>query len=190
MDKTKEMTQEREAAILEGSINKWGNTMQITVAIEELSELQKALCKCLRYLGSDHHENGKYPPDVLSSIREEIADVSIMLNQLELIFGDCPEEEIAKLERLEGMVGIVPQPDASTCRWTPDEIEIARAIRRLYPDLRYIARMGRSEVLMACHAVVFDDRCSHAEIPGKSFADLLPGDAVLIDDILAEGGVE
>ena len=86
MDKTKEMTQEREAAILEGTINKWGNTMQITVAIEELAELQKALCKYLRALTTDG--DSKKLDGTVAAIKEEIADVSIMLNQLQLIFGD------------------------------------------------------------------------------------------------------
>jgi len=35
---------------------------------------------------------------------EERADVSIMLNQLDLIFGDNVEKEIEKLERLEKRV--------------------------------------------------------------------------------------
>ena len=88
----KKMTQEREAAILEGAIQKFGIRPQVIMAIEELSELQKELTKWLR--GKGKHEN----------MMEEMADVSIMLNQLELIFGDPTEAEIAKLERLEGMV--------------------------------------------------------------------------------------
>lgn len=92
MSEKKEMTQEREAAILEGAIQKFGIRPQVIVAIEELSELQKELTKWLR--GKGKHE----------SMMEEMADVSIMLNQLELIFGDPTEEEIAKLERLEGLV--------------------------------------------------------------------------------------
>ena len=47
------MTQEREAKILEGAIEKWGVTAQVVVAIEELSELQKELCKFLRYGSCD-----------------------------------------------------------------------------------------------------------------------------------------
>lgn len=87
------MTQEREAKILEGAIEKWGATAQVVVAIEELSELQKELCKFLRYgiCGA-------------LTMHDEMADVSIMLNQLSLIFGDPTELEIAKLERLEGRV--------------------------------------------------------------------------------------
>lgn len=47
-------------------------TKQIVVAIEEMSELQKELCKMLRKDNADNIEH----------IKEEIADVSIMLNQL------------------------------------------------------------------------------------------------------------
>lgn len=74
-DQKKEMTQEREITILEGAIRKFGILLQVIVAIEELSELQK-----------------------------ELTNVSIMLNQLQLIFGDPIEQEITKLERLEGLV--------------------------------------------------------------------------------------
>lgn len=91
-DKKKEMTQEREIAILEGAIKKFGVRPQVIVAIEEMTELQKELTKWLR---------GKCNPD---GLLEEMADVSIMLNQLELIFGDPVEMKIAKLERLEGLV--------------------------------------------------------------------------------------
>lgn len=91
-DQKKEMTQDREIAILESAIKKWKPRHQVIVAIEELSELQKELTKWLRSKGNT------------AGLMEEMADVSIMLNQLELIFGDPVEEEIAKLERLEGLV--------------------------------------------------------------------------------------
>ena len=91
-EQKKEMTQEREAAILEGAIKKFGYRHQVIVAVEELSELQKELTKWLR---------GKCNP---ACLLEEMADVSIMLNQLQLIFGDPTDQEIAKLERLERLV--------------------------------------------------------------------------------------
>ena len=89
-EQKKEMTQEREIAILEGAIKKFGYREQVIVAIEELSELQKELTKWLR---------GKCNPD---GLLEEMADVSIMLNQLQLIFGDPVEQEIAKLDAWRG----------------------------------------------------------------------------------------
>lgn len=91
-DQKKEMTQEWEAAILEGAIKKWGYQHQVIVAIEEMAELQKELTKWLRSKGS------------AAGLLEEMADVSIMLNQLQLIFGDPTDQEIAKLERLERLV--------------------------------------------------------------------------------------
>lgn len=97
MSKETEMTQEREAKILEGAIKTWGEEAQIVVAIEELSELTKALTKWLRYYLTSH---GDYE-QIVADIREEMADVGIMLNQLCLIFGDPTEEEILKLLRLE-----------------------------------------------------------------------------------------
>lgn len=97
MNENREMTQEREGKILESAIKTWGEEVQIVVAIEEMSELTKALSKYLRYYVA---EQGDYEQNV-SDIREEMADVGIMLNQLCLIFGDPTEEEILKLLRLE-----------------------------------------------------------------------------------------
>lgn len=97
MSKEMDMTQEREAKILEGAIKTWGEEAQSVVAIEELSELTKALTKWLRHYltGQGDYEQ------IVADIREEMADVGIMLNQLCLIFGDPTEEEILKLLRLE-----------------------------------------------------------------------------------------
>ena len=88
------MTTEREAKILEGAIAKYGSFMQINIAIEEMSELTKALIKDRRYCTDE----------TMQAVKEEMADVGIMLNQLALIYGDCSEEEIVKLERLERLV--------------------------------------------------------------------------------------
>ena len=95
-----EMTQEREAKILEAAITKYGTVPQVIVAIEEQAELIKAICKFLRHTLCNQYEEAA----VLASLSEERADVSIMLNQLDLIFGDNVEKEIEKLERLEKQV--------------------------------------------------------------------------------------
>lgn len=60
--------------ILKQAINTYGVDMQLNVAIEELSELIKELCKYKRGDGSDMH------------IAEEMADVKIILEELEIIF--------------------------------------------------------------------------------------------------------
>lgn len=97
MSKNMEMTQEREGKILEDAIKTWGEEAQIIVAIEEMSELTKALSKYLRYYLT---EQGSYQ-QIIADIREEMADVGIMLNQMALIFGDPTDQEILKLLRLE-----------------------------------------------------------------------------------------
>lgn len=89
------MEAQREMAIYEAAITKWGDKAQILMAVEEMAELTKALLKYLRY--------GERP-EVLDSIMEERADVEIMLNQLHVIFGDCSEQECAKLSRLENRI--------------------------------------------------------------------------------------
>ncbi len=52
-----------------------GRNKQLVVAVEELSEVQKEICKILRGEGSMAH------------LAEEIADATIMLEQLRQIFG-------------------------------------------------------------------------------------------------------
>lgn len=205
MDKDKEMTQEREAAILEGAINKWGNTLQITVAIEELSELQKALCKYLRHISTNAGDYARAYDETV--IRDCIADASIMLNQLELIFGDCTEEEITKLERLEKLVGIVPQqtlahqepdgtwalndpaPDFSPCRWTPEDVRTVAAIKQLYPKAQYIVRAANGS-LVACELLAASGNGWYADFGRELCSALAVGYSVPIDDVLAEGGDE
>ena len=63
------------------AIETYGKDSQCKVAIEEMSELTKEICK-----------NFRGRPNI-DSIAEEIADVSIMLMQLELIF-DCTDKVI------------------------------------------------------------------------------------------------
>lgn len=89
--------------ILNRAINHFGETKQIIKAIEEMAELQKELCKFL---------NGK---NSLLDIRQEIADVEIMIKQMRIIFDEInPISEIRdskidgcrkfKLDRLEKLI--------------------------------------------------------------------------------------
>ena len=91
-----EMTQECEMMILEAAVEKYGSILQLLVAIEEQAELIKAICKYLRYVLTVEGD----PNAIMENMAEERADVSIMLNQMEIIFGDNTEMEIAKLLRL------------------------------------------------------------------------------------------
>ena len=69
--------------ILKDFIDFFG-AQQLFVAIEEMSELQKELCKFLRGKGK------------INNICEEIADVYIMLEQLKLYF-EINEEDIDEI---------------------------------------------------------------------------------------------
>lgn len=53
----------------------YGESVQLTVAVEELSECQKEICKFLRGYGN------------MENLAEEIADATIMLEQMRYIFG-------------------------------------------------------------------------------------------------------
>lgn len=74
------------------AIDKYGKTLQMVVAIEELSELIKELTKNIR--GNNNHD----------AIVEEIADVYIMLEQVMLMhdirLSEVTNIMLSKLERL------------------------------------------------------------------------------------------
>lgn len=85
---------EYEKSVLKAAIAHYGNENQVDVAIEEMSELIKALIKFRRAKGCGIAE--------LTAIIEETADVEIMLAQLKMIFDiDTTHFKLAKLERLE-----------------------------------------------------------------------------------------
>lgn len=88
--------EERKATYL-AALEKWGTEAQAMMAIEEMSELTKEICKLHR---------GK---DNLEALADEIADVTIMMEQLRLMFGInelvC-EHMDAKVERLRARLGL------------------------------------------------------------------------------------
>lgn len=70
----------------------YGEKSQLIVALEELSECQKEICKFLRDSGNINH------------LSEEVADALIMLEQVQLFFGieDCVANfREMKLRRLD-----------------------------------------------------------------------------------------
>lgn len=94
------MTAEREGRILQNAIDTWGPRTQTVKAMEEMAELIQALSRRLLSMWPGTGDGNA----ALENVREEMADVSIMLNQLELIYGDTTEEEIRKLLRLEARI--------------------------------------------------------------------------------------
>lgn len=75
------MTYERRAEIYMQAIAKYGAEAQTRMAIEEMSELTKEICKL--YRGEQNH----------NALTDEIADVTIMMEQLRLVFGVNDEVE-------------------------------------------------------------------------------------------------
>ena len=74
--------------ILREAVNRWGEDSQILQAIQELSELIKALCKT-------------YQGGTWKRVYEEIADVEIMIDQLKLMeFFDKTDVETVKTKKL------------------------------------------------------------------------------------------
>jgi hypothetical protein len=83
--------------ICAAAIEQNGTQLQAVVALEELSEAQKEICKFLRGNGDKEH------------LAEELADAQIMLMQMEMAFGltgsvrswmDAKAQRLA--ERLKG----------------------------------------------------------------------------------------
>ena len=56
------------------AVNQYGQMLQLVVAVEELSELQKELCKFIRGEGD------------LNNLLEEVADVRIIIEQIQMYF--------------------------------------------------------------------------------------------------------
>lgn len=74
----------------------FGAQAQLVVALEELSEAQKEICKFLRGKGDPGH------------LTEEIADAQIMLEQVQMLCGidegAVQEQMDSKIERLRGRI--------------------------------------------------------------------------------------
>lgn len=71
--------------VLKQAVSTWGKDAQVDMAIEEMSELTKALLKERR---ATHYIGPQAAAHAQEGIYEEMADVIIMLMQLLMIFGD------------------------------------------------------------------------------------------------------
>mgnify|MGYP005766287787 CR=1 FL=1 len=98
-----------ELKILQEAIDHYGEESQLDMAIEEMSELTKAICKYKRAVKERErdicHSTAKDVIFAKGDIVEEIADVYVMLEQLTVIF-NCKERVSAiaseKIRRLKG----------------------------------------------------------------------------------------
>lgn len=85
--------------VIKAALATYGYPAQVDMAIEEMSELTKALCKERRTMLMP----GKHA-EAHANVIEEIADVAIMLAQLLLIFdkdNEVQKEVDYKIDRLE-----------------------------------------------------------------------------------------
>ncbi len=90
---------DHEKRVYDTAIEFYGRQHQMTVALEELSELQKEICKMLRGMGNTKH------------LAEEMADVEVILDQLKIMFSNelaIKEWKQMKVNRLEGNLQIFP----------------------------------------------------------------------------------
>lgn len=82
---------EERVLVYADALKTFGLSAQLVVALEELAEVQKEVCKIMRGKGSMLH------------LAEEVADATIMLEQIRQIFGINPEvckfmdEKVARL---------------------------------------------------------------------------------------------
>lgn len=89
--------------IYQAAIETWGEDMQLTVAMEEMAELTKEICKRQRGDGDIYH------------IAEEIADVRICLEQLEMIFG-CEDRVYGIMQQKAGrLLERIKKAQSETC---------------------------------------------------------------------------
>ena len=73
----------------------WGEESQERMAIEEMSELIKELCKKIRLERDDFSENNEEKlAQTIENVKEEVADVLNMAEQLEFFYG---VDEIEKI---------------------------------------------------------------------------------------------
>ena len=78
-----------EKDLYERNIQYHGIEQETTIAMEECSELIKAISKCKRYGFVDKHRD---------NLIEEIADVLIIINELQLIY-DISNDDIENIKK-------------------------------------------------------------------------------------------
>lgn len=92
---------EERKATYRAALRKWGLDAQVMMAVEEMSELTKEICKIFRGKGS------------LDDLADEVADVLITLEQLKMIYdiGDQVDKHMdLKIRRLQDRLGMREVP--------------------------------------------------------------------------------
>lgn len=99
----RKLNEEDRETVYRESIEHYGVPAQVDMVIEEMAELTKALLKFRRFGWSENAS------DYLENVIEEIADVKIMIRQLEMIYDTDDDVEdwidrkvMRQIERLAG----------------------------------------------------------------------------------------
>lgn len=91
-------------------LDAWGQESQERMAIEEMSELIKELCKKIRLINDDFCEKtSEKLQKTIQNVKEEIADVLNMAEQLEIYYGEAEIEKIReeKMQRTNNLLNEV-----------------------------------------------------------------------------------
>jgi NTP pyrophosphatase (non-canonical NTP hydrolase) len=81
------MNQVDKVILLKKAVDTWGQELQLVMVLEETAELQKEVCKIIR---------GDWSSSRMDSLASEIADVSLMLEQLIFMTGTASKVELEK----------------------------------------------------------------------------------------------
>ena len=119
------------------AIKTFGVDLQLAVAIEEMAELTKELCKAQRTIFAARTGLGDGRIDNLDEIAEEIADVQIVLEELEQLYGakkkvqKIRQQKLARLEmRIEKAREERGDNREHTAKWEdPGQTQKERAVR-------------------------------------------------------------
>ena len=101
-----------ERDVITMALKTYGKNAQMAMVMEEMSELQKELCKNLR--GAEN----------VTAIAEEIADAGIMLDQMKILFNcewDVEQVRALKVDRLQKR--IASELGADDLEWVKEDIE-------------------------------------------------------------------
>jgi len=92
------MDDEKRIALYKAAIEQWGETAQLDQAIEECAELIVAINKYKRV--AFYGDSGT-AEDAIAGVKEEAADVLIMLEQLAEMYGGFEDMKALKLRKME-----------------------------------------------------------------------------------------
>ncbi len=130
---------EQQTQVLKQAIATYGADHQLNIAIEEMSELTKAICKFKRFKGDNE----------IDQIHEEIADVSIMIEQILMIIGNR-EQTIIYIDRKIQRLNDNLEASCEICRTEWEYEHGAWCCSECGEDNPYNADYGTSEFARFC----------------------------------------